>query len=62
YAWLDEIHQYFVPGRAFQLYDLTIDLTGIFLGTLTFWFLYLFIKKYRKDKIIRMSVERKSAK
>lgn len=62
YAWLDEIHQYFVPGRAFQLYDLTVDLTGIFLGTFTFWFLYLFIKKYRKDKIIKMSVERKSAK
>ncbi|MGN0526813.1 MAG: VanZ family protein [Acutalibacteraceae bacterium] len=62
YAWLDEIHQYFVPGRAFQLYDLTVDLSGIFLGTFTFWFLYLFIKKYRKDKIIKMSVERKSSK
>ncbi len=32
YAWSDEIHQLFIPGRAFQLIDLTVDLAGIVLG------------------------------
>lgn len=36
YAITDEIHQIFVPGRAFQLSDLAIDLGGIVLGTVVF--------------------------
>jgi len=28
YGITDEIHQYFIPGRAFQLYDLSIDALG----------------------------------
>lgn len=32
YALLDEIHQLFVPGRAFQGSDLLIDFIGAFLG------------------------------
>ncbi len=36
YAWTDEIHQIFVPERAFQLFDLTVDLGGIVLGTAVF--------------------------
>ncbi len=36
YAWTDEIHQIFVPGRAFQLIDLTVDLGGIILGVAVF--------------------------
>ncbi len=32
YAWTDEIHQIFIPGRAFQISDLLIDLSGIILG------------------------------
>ena len=32
YALLDEIHQHFVPGRAFQLADLGLDLLGSTLG------------------------------
>ena len=32
YALLDEIHQHFVPGRAFQLADLGLDLLGSILG------------------------------
>ncbi len=38
YAWTDEIHQLFVPGRAFQFIDLAVDLAGIVLGVL---FVYL---------------------
>lgn len=37
YALSDEIHQHFVPGRAFQWSDLLLDLTGILIGTLVFF-------------------------
>ncbi len=36
YAITDEIHQLFVPGRAFQISDLAVDLAGIILGTIAF--------------------------
>ncbi len=36
YAVTDEIHQLFVPGRAFQLTDLCVDLAGIIFGTILF--------------------------
>lgn len=36
YALTDEIHQIFVPGRAFQISDLTVDLGGIILGVAVF--------------------------
>ena len=32
YALSDEIHQYFVPGRAFQLFDIVMDMLGVILG------------------------------
>lgn len=32
YALSDEIHQLFVPGRAFQLFDLFMDTTGTIVG------------------------------
>ena len=32
YAVSDEIHQYFVPGRAMQARDVLIDTAGVFLG------------------------------
>ena len=32
YALSDEIHQIFVPGRAFQLIDLAVDLAGFAIG------------------------------
>jgi len=32
YAILDELHQMFVPGRAFQWVDLILDLAGILMG------------------------------
>ena len=32
YAFSDEIHQLFVPGRAFQVLDLLIDLLGVLCG------------------------------
>jgi hypothetical protein len=40
FAFSDEIHQLFVPGRAFQLIDLIIDFIGILFGV----FLYTRLK------------------
>jgi VanZ family protein len=37
YALSDETHQLFVPGRAFQLEDLALDLSGILIGLGLFW-------------------------
>lgn len=34
YAVFDELHQYFVPGRAPDLYDILADSVGIAIGTL----------------------------
>jgi len=36
YSLSDEIHQLFVPGRAFQLIDLTLDFIGAVLGLVIF--------------------------
>lgn len=40
YAFTDELHQYFIPGRAFQLVDLALDTLGALLGLGAYW-LYL---------------------
>ncbi len=48
YAVTDEIHQLFVPGRAFQFSDLLVDLGGIFLGC---GIIYLIIVLYEKRKL-----------
>lgn len=45
YAWSDEIHQLFVPQRAFQLFDLAVDLCGIILGTSIIFILFRVINK-----------------
>lgn len=37
YSLLDEIHQIFVPRRAFQLLDLVLDLLGSALGIALYW-------------------------
>ncbi len=49
YAVTDEIHQLFVPGRAFQIIDLAVDLMGIILGTLAFIILTTIIKKKKSQ-------------
>ena len=37
YGALDELHQYFVPGRYASLLDLGLNLLGVVLGTIAFW-------------------------
>lgn len=49
YAFTDEIHQIFVPGRAFQLIDLTVNFFGILLGVGVFALIILIIE-IRKEK------------
>ncbi len=55
YAFLDEIHQYFVPYRYFDVLDLIIDSVGIVLGFISYLLakkLYTsFIGKYTKSGI-----------
>ena len=36
YAILDEIHQYFVPNRYFDLFDIFMDIIGVALGFIVF--------------------------
>lgn len=36
YAVSDEIHQYFVPGRAAQIFDIMIDFIGILFGIIVY--------------------------
>ena len=42
YAFFDELHQYFVSGRAFEFYDIFLDGSGLLLGIImvigTLWF------------------------
>ncbi len=50
YALSDEIHQLFVPGRAFQISDLLIDLCGIILGCAVIYIIILVFEK-RQEKL-----------
>ena len=34
YAIFDEVHQLFIPGRQFDIWDITFDILGVFLGIL----------------------------
>jgi len=34
YAIFDEVHQIFVPGRQFDIWDITFDIIGLFIGIL----------------------------
>ena len=45
YATSDEIHQYFVPGRACQFIDVVIDTAGASLGVLLYYYLFSCNKK-----------------
>ena len=45
YGITDEIHQLFVPGRAFQISDLAMDAAGSMIGIASGWFLYNVVRK-----------------
>lgn len=52
YAITDEIHQIFVPDRAFQLTDILVDSTGAFIGALASLIILIIILtiKERRNK------------
>ncbi len=45
YAVSDELHQFFVPGRSFQLVDILVDTLGILLGAAVMYLIMKIIKK-----------------
>ena len=51
YAVSDEIHQYFVPGRACMLRDMLIDTCGASCGIAAVSFLIYIVRKHRKNTI-----------
>lgn len=52
YALSDEIHQIFVPGREFKLFDIFVDSVGSLLGILLYKYVLDKINKYRCIKKI----------
>ncbi len=46
----DEIHQYFVPGRSFQVKDLFFDFLGALAGLLVFHLISIFFSKRKKRR------------
>lgn len=50
YAASDEIHQIFVPGRAFEVFDISIDSCGSLTGILVFILLSFIIEKIMNRK------------
>lgn len=51
YAVSDEIHQIFIPGRAFQLQDIAVDASGAAVGVAACVALYVTIRKLRGKSI-----------
>jgi VanZ family protein len=49
YAFLDELHQYFVPFRYFDIFDFFLDVVGV-IGGFIFFLLVKFIRNRIKSK------------
>jgi VanZ family protein len=52
YAVSDEIHQYFVPGRACRIYDVCVDALGCFAGAFLLWLVREAIGRIRVKRFI----------
>ncbi len=50
FAFLDEVHQYFVPNRFYDIYDLIVDSIGVLLGFLAYIILIKLKKRFNKKK------------
>lgn len=50
YAVSDEIHQYFVPGRACMLFDVCVDSAGCFLGIAILTLILFSVRKRKYSK------------
>lgn len=49
YAVTDELHQYFVPGRACMATDVLLDMCGAFFGAAVMFLLYKLIRRLGKN-------------
>lgn len=56
YAATDEIHQYFVAGRACQLRDVFVDFLGALMSLAVCTLIYAFIRKIQKSKTKEQSI------
>jgi LPXTG-site transpeptidase (sortase) family protein len=54
YALSDEVHQYFIPTRTFQLKDLVVDWSGAGLGWLSIWKGLDWLPKWKKEKVTKI--------
>ncbi|MFX1457590.1 MAG: VanZ family protein [Promethearchaeota archaeon] len=50
YAIIDEIHQFFVPNRYFDFFDLIIDFSGVILGFISYLIAYRLYKKFKSKQ------------
>lgn len=50
YAVIDEIYQLFIPGRAFEVFDIVADVAGAAVGLLIFIFISNILKNSRRKK------------
>lgn len=50
YACIDELHQYFVPGRACQIRDVCIDTLGVLTGVAITFAIHWLIRHRKKKK------------
>ncbi len=48
FAAADEFHQFFVPGRANELFDVFVDSSGVFFGVLFVFLIIFFINRSRR--------------
>lgn len=53
YGAVDEVHQYFIPGRLCDFYDWTADVTGALIACM----IYFLLKKYFLVQKARVRVE-----
>ena len=49
YAIFDEVHQYFVPGRAMKIIDILIDFSGIIFGAIIFYLIIIIKNKIKRN-------------
>ena len=53
YALSDEIHQYFVPNRYFDIYDVIVDFIGVLIGFMAYLLVKNLMTKFKEEEIIQ---------
>ncbi len=60
FAVSDEIHQYFVPSRYFDVFDILMDIIGVLMGFISYLLLYKIIHqlKARKTSTLKIIIQK----